>query len=1091
MRETREIAMEETVPRRQSFINTPLRVLRAIGTSVLLVMLFVGSALAQAIAVTGTVTGAGGGPLAGVTVRISGTETRVLTNATGRYTITAPANGALTYTLIGQKPAREEIGGRTRIDVRMEGVTYLEEVVVTAYTEQRRADITGAVASINVESAARQTGASVLQKLDAVPGITVVASGSPASRSTVRIRGISSFQNNDPLYVIDGVPVQDSYINWLNPADITSIQVLKDASAASIYGSRASNGVIVIETTKRGASGPPRVTFSARTGLSSPTRGYDDFLITNSLDYFQVVKASYVNAGRAKDIPTNVYGDPNNPTIPAYEFAAPGTFTGTDAFGRPIGVDVSKYSYPNSLIMPGSTGTNWWKAVFNGQAPVGDYNLNIAGSGEDHTYGVSGNYFDQRGTAAYNDFRRGSLRANTQFTRGKFTFGENAALAAERAFGGMGDPGGYAEDGIVGKNILMQPVVPVYDVNGNFASGKAVSLGNQGNPLKFAFERRNNINRNNRIFGNGFAGFQALQSLALRSSIGFNMRQGTFKGFNPITPENSEPGFTNSFNEQQESNFDWTWTNTARYNKQLGSHTFNVLAGQEANKSNFRGLYASMANFRSTDPNALYIQSTLGDPATRNVSSSGGQSALLSYFGKVDYNFQDKYVANATVRRDGSSRLGPDHRWGTFPAFGLGWRFSKEGFLENNKILSDGMLRLSYGLTGNQQIPSGRIVSQFGGDLGDTYYDITGSNSSIQPGFRQTALGNADLKWEEQKTTNVGADLAFFNGNLNVIVDVFQRKTNNLLFNPALPATAGVAAAPIVNIGAMKNNGFDFSVGHTGDRWNATIQGSHYKNEIVSIDGSSKQFFGPVATRFGNQVINRVGEAIGSFYGYKTNGYFNTDAEVAACKASGSQDGCALGRLKFVDINGDNKITGDDRTIIGSPHPKFTGSLDLGYRYGSFDLSGTVFGSFGNDIFDAQKEFYVFRQFSTNVKADLLANSWTPTNTNSKYPRIDIDDSYSHALSDFYVEDGSYVRMRNLQIGYNVPQRFARWLNATRVYVQGENLFTITGYEGLDPALPAADINGAGGDIRDQYRGVDRGSYPTSKTFSIGITTSF
>jgi TonB-dependent starch-binding outer membrane protein SusC len=1091
MRETREIAMEETVPRRQSFINTPLRVLRAIGTSVLLVMLFAGSALAQAIAVTGTVTGAGGGPLAGVTVRISGTETRVLTNATGRYTITAPANGALTYTLIGQKPAREEIGGRTRIDVRMEGVTYLEEVVVTAYTEQRRADITGAVASINVESAARQTGASVLQKLDAVPGITVVASGSPASRSTVRIRGISSFQNNDPLYVIDGVPVQDSYINWLNPADITSIQVLKDASAASIYGSRASNGVIVIETTKRGASGPPRVTFSARTGLSSPTRGYDDFLITNSLDYFQVVKASYVNAGRAKDIPTNVYGDPNNPTIPAYEFAAPGTFTGTDAFGRPIGVDVSKYSYPNSLIMPGSTGTNWWKAVFNGQAPVGDYNLNIAGSGEDHTYGVSGNYFDQRGTAAYNDFRRGSLRANTQFTRGKFTFGENAALAAERAFGGMGDPGGYAEDGIVGKNILMQPVVPVYDVNGNFASGKAVSLGNQGNPLKFAFERRNNINRNNRIFGNGFAGFQALQSLALRSSIGFNMRQGTFKGFNPITPENSEPGFTNSFNEQQESNFDWTWTNTARYNKQLGSHTFNVLAGQEANKSNFRGLYASMANFRSTDPNALYIQSTLGDPATRNVSSSGGQSALLSYFGKVDYNFQDKYVANATVRRDGSSRLGPDHRWGTFPAFGLGWRFSKEGFLENNKILSDGMLRLSYGLTGNQQIPSGRIVSQFGGDLGDTYYDITGSNSSIQPGFRQTALGNADLKWEEQKTTNVGADLAFFNGNLNVIVDVFSRKTNNLLFNPALPATAGVAAAPIVNIGAMKNNGFDFSVGHTGDRWNATIQGSHYKNEIVSIDGSSKQFFGPVATRFGNQVINRVGEAIGSFYGYKTNGYFNTDAEVAACKASGSQDGCALGRLKFVDINGDNKITGDDRTIIGSPHPKFTGSLDLGYRYGSFDLSGTVFGSFGNDIFDAQKEFYVFRQFSTNVKADLLANSWTPTNTNSKYPRIDIDDSYSHALSDFYVEDGSYVRMRNLQIGYNVPQRFARWLNATRVYVQGENLFTITGYEGLDPALPAADINGAAGDIRDQYRGVDRGVYPSSKTFSIGITTSF
>jgi TonB-dependent SusC/RagA subfamily outer membrane receptor len=408
-----------------------------------------------------------------------------------------------------------------------------------------------------------------------VPGITVVASGSPASRSTVRIRGISSFQNNDPLYVIDGVPVQDSYINWLNPADITSIQVLKDASAASIYGSRASNGVIVIETTKRGASGPPRVTFSARTGLASPTRGYDDFLINNALDYFQVVKTSFTNAKLA--VPTNIFGDPNNPSVPTYTYAADNTYTTKDAFGRPLNVDVNKYSYPSSLIMPGSSGTNWWKAVFPGQAPVGDYNLNVAGSGEDHTYGVSANYFDQRGTAVYNDFRRGSLRANTQFTRGKLTFGENAALAAERSVGGMGDPGGYAEDGIVGKNILMQPVVPIYDINGNFASGKSGGLGNQSNPLKFAYERRNNLNNNNRIFGNGFAGFQAMPALALRSSIGFNIRQGTGKGYNPTTFENSEPGTTNGFNENQESNLDWTWTNTARYNKQMGSHTFNLL----------------------------------------------------------------------------------------------------------------------------------------------------------------------------------------------------------------------------------------------------------------------------------------------------------------------------------------------------------------------------------------------------------------------------------------------------------------------------------------------------------------------------------
>ena len=1092
MRETREIAMEETVPRRQSFRNNPLRVMRAVGMSMLFSMLFVSVAMAQQIAVTGTVTSQAGAPLQGVTVRVSGTETRVLTNGTGRYTITAPANGALNFTVIGQKPAREEIGGRTRIDVKMEPVTYLEEVVVTAYTEQRRADITGAVASINVESAARQTGSSVLKKLDAVPGITVQTSGSPAGRSTVRIRGISSFQNNDPLYVIDGVPVQDSYVNWLNPADITSIQVLKDASAASIYGSRASNGVIVIETTKRGASGPPRMTLSARSGLSTPTNSLGDMLITNAMDYFQVLKAAYQNAGQLSDIPTNVYGDPNNPTLPAYIFAGPVTNPVVNSFGQVVSADLTKYAYPNdkSLIMPASAGTNWWNAVFGKRAPVGDYNLNVAGSGEDHTYGVSGNYFDQKGTAIYNDFRRGSVRANTQFNRGKFTFGENAAISAEKSYGGMGDPGGYAEDGIMGKNIMMQPVIPIYDIAGNFASGKATSLGNQSNPVKFAYERRNNINRNNKIFGNTFAGFQVLPSLALRSSIGFNQNSSSFKGFNPITPENSEPGLTNSFNEQQENQLDWTWTNTARFNRQLGQHTFNLLAGQEANHSQFRGIYGGEASFKTTDPNNLYLQAALGDASTLSVNSQGRQSALLSYFGKADWNYQDKYVASATVRRDGSSRLGPDHRWGTFPSFGLGWRITKEGFLENNKILSDAMLRFGYGVTGNQQIPSGRILNQYGGDRGDTYYDITGSNSSIVPGYRLTKLGNADLKWEENRATNFGADIALFNGYLNVIADFYTRKTNNLLFDPPLPETAGgvgTTGQPIVNIGKMQNKGFDLSVGHQGDKWNATLQGSHYKNEILQIDGVQNFFYGPVSTRYGNQVINKVGQPIGAFYGYVADGYFQTKAEA---DASG-QPGAAPGRIKFRDVNGDGKISADDKTMIGSPHPKFTSSLDLGYRYGNFDISGTVFGSFGNDIFDNQKEWYVFREFNTNVKKDLLANSWSPSNPNAKYPMIDYTDTYSSALSSYYVENGSYVRMRNIQLGYNVPASLSRWLSATRVYVQAENLFTITGYEGLDPSLPAADVNGAAGDIRDQYMGVDRGSYPSSKTFSIGITASF
>ena len=1081
MRETREIAMEETVPKRQSFRTTPLRVLRAIGTSMLLAMLFAGSALAQQLAVSGTVTGQGGNPLSGVTVRISGSETRVLTNATGRYTINAPANGALTFTLIGQKPVREDIGGRTRIDVKMEGVTYLEEVVVTAYTEQRRADITGAVASINTESAARQTTASVLQKLDVVPGITVAASGSPGSRSTVRIRGISSFQNNEPLYVVDGVPLQDSYINWLNPNDITSIQVLKDASASSIYGSRASNGVIVIETTKRGVTGAPKVTASFRTGISSPTRGYDDFVITDALEYAKIVKASYENAGQT--VPTIIYGDPNNPTIPTYMFAADATITSKDAFGRPVGVDLTKYSYPNTLIMPGSAGTNWWKAVF-GNGAIGDYNVNVAGGSPENTYSVSGNYFNQAGTAAYNRFRRGTLRANTAFTRGKLSLGENVAVAAERAVGGLGNDAG-GETGIMGKNILSQPVVPIYDINGNFASGKTTTAGNNTNPLKVAYEARNNLSRNNRVFGNVFAGYALTPKLSLRSSLGFTGTQGTGQTYAPPTPENSEPTFGNSWSENQNTSTDWTWSNTARFNHTISQHTFNVLLGQEAQQARFRQLNGSITNLINPSTDTRYIQDVLGQ--TKNTSSTGSQSSLLSYFGKADYNFADKYVASFTVRRDGSSRLGPDNRWGTFPAVGLGWRITKEPFLEGNHFLSDAMIRVGWGVTGNQNIPSGRILPQFGGNNQETYYAIAGGDV-LTTGYRQTLLGNADLKWEEQRSTNVGADLAFLDGNINVVVDVYQRTTNDLLYNPELPATAGRAGAPFVNIGKMKNTGVDFSIGHTGSWWNATLQGTHYKNEIVAINGDQNSFFSQNGTRLpGNPVINKLGYPISSFYGYQVVGMFKDAADVAA---SAAQNG-APGRLKFADLNGDNKIDALDRTIIGNPHPDFTGSLDLGFRRGNFDVSGTIFGSFGNDIFDAQKDFYIFRDFSTTVVKDRLTNSWSPTNLDAKYPILQEGDTHSREISSFYIEDGSYVRMRNIQLGYTIPQSLARWVQAARVYVQAENLFTITGYEGLDPSLPVSDYNASGADVRDQYRGVDRGVYPSNRIFSIGLTTSF
>jgi TonB-linked SusC/RagA family outer membrane protein len=660
------------------------------------------------------------------------------------------------------------------------------------------------------------------------------------------------------------------------------------------------------------------------------------------------------------------------------------------------------------------------------------------------------------------------------------------------------DPGGFAEDGILGKNILQQPIIPVFDVNGNFAGGKAKTLGNQGNPLKWAWAGKDNETRNNQVFGNVFAGLDATPEVSFRTRLGFNVAQRTTLAFTPASPEIQEATFGNSAGENRNDFNDWTWTNTLRYVKALSRHNFDLLIGQEANKGNNRYIEASLNGLVNTSTDSRYIQSFLG--TTKDVFTTGGKNSLLSVFGKADYNFADKYVASFTLRRDGSSRLAPGNRWGTFPAVGLGWRISNEPFLANNRIFSDVMLRYGWGVTGNQFIPSGRIVAQFGGATGDTYYDVTGGNSIVQ-GYRQTSLGNPNLKWEENKSTNIGADMVLFDGKLNFIVDLYQRSTSNLLFDPRQPATAGFADPPIINVGKMKNKGIDFTVGHQAASWSLALNGSHYKNEIVSINGVQDFFYGPIATRFGNQVINQVGHPIGSFYGMVTDGYFQTQAEADAhtadavtglCATPPCQSGAKPGRFKFKDTNGDGIVNAADRTIIGSPHPDFTAGLDLGLRRGNFDLNATFFGSFGNDIFENQKEFYVFRQFETNVRKDLFDNSWTPQNPNAKYPRIDKNDSFSSQISNFYIEDGSYVRLRNVQLGYTVPSAFGRWVpGGTRVYVQGENLLTFTGYDALDPALPAANISGAAGDVRDQYRGVDRGAYPSNRVFSIGVVTSF
>jgi TonB-linked SusC/RagA family outer membrane protein len=1074
-----------------------IRLLAAVGMGVLLSLTAYDTALAQAqeTQVSGTVTGAAGEKLAGVTVQVRGTDNRTTTDANGRFSLTAPSDGVLLFNLIGYKGAARTIAARETIDVVLDAaVAVLDPVIVTGYTAQKRADITGAVASVNMEGAQQQTSTSVLQRLDGrVPGVQVENGGSPGSRSTVRIRGVSSFQNNDPLYIVDGTPVEDSYLNWLNPAEIANIQVLKDASAASIYGARANNGVVIIET-KKGRPGQRSVTLDVRTGVATPTRGYDDILITNSLDYFEVMKTSYLNAGLT--VPQNTYGNPNSPSIPAYIWPNNGVSQ------TPGTLDTSTYAMTSDglqLIMPGSAGTNWWKAVF-GAGQYRDANLALTGGSDENAYHVSFNYLDQEGTAAFNRLRRGGARVNTTFNLGKVRVGENIAVSREQKYGGLDDDA-LGENNIVGKNIFQQPVVPVFDIRGYYASGKALHLGNATNPFKIAETSQHNITTNDRIFGNVFGGFDASRSLSLNTRFGFNLGQGSFKGFNATTPENAEVTAVDAINENYNLFTEWTWSNTLNYSRIMKEHNLTVLVGQEANMAQNRFEQGACSNLLNTEVPSRYITDALCDPTTKNVTSSGFKSSLLSFFGKADYNYGDRYYASFTLRRDGSSRLGPDHRWGTFPAIGLGWRLSREGFLSNSSLFSNVMLRFGYGVTGNQNIPTGRTGDGFGGDRGDTFYDIGGTGGSVKPGYKRTSIGNLDLKWEEQHSTNVGLDLEFLQGRATLSADVYNRRTSNLLFDPRQPATAGTAAPPIVNIGEMENKGIDFSLGYRGQfgggtLWSVTFNGSHYANKIVKIDGVSTFFQGPISIREQNPVINQLGQPIGSFYGLVAEGYYADSADAAPYFSSGARPG----RIKFKDVNNDGLITAADRDIIGSPHPDFQAGLDLSLRKGQWEFSATLFGTFGNEIFNSQKYWYVFRYFDTNVAADLLDNSVVlnaqnqVTNPGAKYPRIDGSDVFSRQFSSYWVEDGSYVRLRTLQIGYNLPPALIKWIPAARVYLQGENLFTISGYSGLDPSLPAASVfrdQAQQLDIRDQFRGVDQGSYPTSRIITIGITTTF
>lgn len=1046
----------------------------------LALFLFTGMTLAQRT-ITGTLTDQSNGEaLIGASVIVKGTSNGTITDIDGNYSIQANNDDILVFSYVGFSDSEVAVGDQSVVNFGMAQGVLVDEVVVTGYSSQRERDITGAVAVVKASELNEVTATSFSQKLEGkVTGVTINNSGDPTSGTTVRIRGISSFTNSDPLYIIDGVPTTDNFQNGINPNDIESIQVLKDASAASIYGARANNGVIII-TTKKGQKGKTKITYDATIGSASPIGRYN--LITDPAEYSEVVWTSFDNSSQP-GIPAEVPYAAGRGVIPEYLYA--GDFSGYPGNNA---VNEANYSFPDNLIHRSNpNGTDWWDEVFN-PALVMEHTLGVSGGGDNSTFAMSFGYLDQNGTMIHTDFDRFSIRANSAFNKGKWSAGENFTFSRSSGLSQTG--GNQSEQNTMTQILKAQSIIPVFDVSGvNYAGGKANGLSNGSNPVAFQERAKDNRGTFYKALGNAYVGFEVVDGLTLRSSIGMEFFMNQTGGFRFPTWEESEPNVTNGFNEQNQHGFNWTWTNTATYNTNIdGIHDVTALVGYEAIKNQSRTIQGGLGNYFTTDINAWYLNTGLGSPDSRTVNSFGGFSTIASAFAKVDYSYDDTYIVSATIRRDGSSNFGEAQRYGIFPAVSVGWRLSNT-LLADNDIIDDLKVRAGWGITGNQTIPGGNTVNRFGGGPGTSFYDITGSNNSLATGYALTNRGNADTKWEENTSVNIGIDGSLYNGKIDFVLDVYDRTTDGLLFNPVLPATAGSAAPPFINIAKMNNRGVDFAVNFRNKTsrdfgYNVGFNISHYRNEIQEIDGNRTEFFAlNNNSRIGETGINQLGGPIGVFYGWQTDGIFQSQAEV---DAHAEQVGKAVGQLRLSDLNGDGIINDGDLGNIGSPHPDFTLGMNLGVNFGDIDITTFWVGSVGNEIYNYNKLFEVFRFFNSNVREDLLENSWSPSNPDGEYPLINEDDIFSENSTDFYVEDGSYLRMRTLQVGYTLGSDILDkvGIGSARIYVQGQNLLTLTGYSGIDPAL-ASFRRG------DQRRGFDYGNYPQSKMIQVGVNASF
>lgn len=1061
--------------------------------SVFMMLLVLSSTVALAqITVSGKILDESGAGLPGATVVVKGSTTGVVSDFDGNYRISVPSSqSVLVFSFIGYQAQEQLVENRSLINVQMKiSESSLQEVVVTGYGAQSKRDITGAVATVSTNDLLSMPATTFAQQLQGrAAGVNIVNDATPGGEATVRIRGFGTIGNNSPLYVIDGVPTERQ--GNLNPEDIESIQVLKDASAASIYGSRAANGVVII-TTKRGKVGKPTIQFNTYYGTQTAESAPE---VLNAGELGRYLYLADLYAGKTPSHGQYTFGANGQVSIPDYVF--PSAAKNGDPRTSP-----DRYSLRpgNIYAITRSADTNWWNETTQ-TAAIRNYQISAAGGTENGRYALSAGYFNQEGIVKYIGYERFSLRANTEFKmlNNKLTIGENLSVTFDNRKGGFGN---QQEQNAVSGAYKHHPLLPVYDIAGNFAGSRGANLGNNFNPYAVLSREQDNRNRRLRVFGNAYASYDFSDNLQFKTSLGIdgNTSRGRFLG--RPQPEYVEGNFINSTTATNDYQYQWVWSNVLSYNKTFNEvHNVDVYVGTEAITEFGEFFRAGRQRFAFNTPEILsYLD--LGDATT--ASNSGNvfrDYSLFSQFGKFNYSYADKYLVQVIVRNDASSRFLSASRSAVFPAFSLGWRLSEEDFIKSTlPFVSDMKLRYGWGKTGNQAIGDYNAYTTYRSNIFSAGYPIDGSTSNPTLGFDAQRFGNPNAKWEATTSNNLGLDVLMFGDKVNLEFDVWQRVTSDMLFTIPITFTAGDAGAPSSNVGQITNKGIDLNLGYKntamGGDFRYSISGniSTYRNNVDRLDeNEGTRFFG-----FGSRVpavtLTQAGFPLSSYYGFNVLGIFQTQEEVDKHATYGTYN--ATGKFKIEDVNNDGKITDADRTVIGNPHPDFTYGINVNLGYKSWDFTVFGNGSVGNDIFNYVRYFADFNTFQGNRSQAALYDAWQPSNPtaprsqwvaanpNATAPIMDANDQVSSRPSSYFIEDGSYFRIRNVQLTYSLPTTTLSKYGFGRasVYFQGQNLVTFTKYSGLNPEIQTNT---------DNTLGFDGGFMPVSKNFLIGLNLNF